>query len=204
MLLPAATVCLAATRSLLDTHIISANGQGSRFSLLQQRQEVEPGDPWLKQEALACLRRHLSAIGARARLADSQQISRKSTAICWERQRERGRDEGEGECADTMHMYYATWIGRLQHGRASIYLALLLLPLPPLLLPLPPLPPPGLTSATPYVAPDRWPFYCWKADAGFSLWFLKYLRLITCPAFLSGCDWFTGACFIRTTIPFGI
>ena len=42
------------------------------------------------------------------------------------------------QAADTMRMYYETWFGRLQHGRAIIYLALLLL------LPLPPPPPPLL------------------------------------------------------------
>ena len=31
------------------------------------------------------------------------------------------------QAADTIHMYYATWVGRLRHGRASIHLALLLL-----------------------------------------------------------------------------
>ena len=57
-----------------------------------------------------------------------------------------GKMEDMQQAADTMHMYYATWIGRLQHGRASIHLALicccccccccfLLLPLPPLLRP---------------------------------------------------------------------
>ena len=39
------------------------------------------------------------------------------------------------QAADTMHMYFAIWIGRLQHSRASIHPALLLL----LLLLLPPL-----------------------------------------------------------------
>ena len=56
-----------------------------------------------------------------------------------------GKKEDMQQAADTMHMYYATWIGRLQHGRASIHLALLcccccwccllLLPLLPLLRP---------------------------------------------------------------------
>ena len=30
------------------------------------------------------------------------------------------------QAADTMHVSYATWIGRLQDGRASIHLALVL------------------------------------------------------------------------------
>ena len=81
-----------------------------------------------------------------------------------------GKMEDMEHAADTMHIYYATWIGRLQHGRASIHLALLL-------------PPPCLLSATrtgirfssfPSIATGRWPSDCWNADAGFSLLVLDY------------------------------
>ena len=84
------------------------------------------------------------------------------------------------QAADTMPMYYATWIGWLQHGRASIHHALLLLLLLLLLLPLPPS---YLLSATrsrifflsfPYVATGRWPSDCWNADAAFSRLVLKF------------------------------
>ena len=83
------------------------------------------------------------------------------------------------QAADTMHMYFAIWIGRLQHSRASIHPALLLL----LLLLLPPLLPLlrlCLLSATRsysfsvdkkiLILPQgRLPSDCWNADADVSL-----------------------------------